>query len=543
MQFFYKKSIEVSLSDLQKANDFIKEESKKNKVSKRELQTTLLLFEESTLCLLQGKQEEKFNVTFEKKWGRDYLLISHKNNDEVNPLELIKEYNEEDVEESLRHAIFSSNQQILSFSHKRNTNIVSIKIHEAGNTFIYFTFAAMILGIVVGLLLKEFASESLTNFLSTNILDIIPTLFINALKLLLAPLVFCSIETSISGLTDISKFGKMAAKILIMYLVTSILALALGYGLGEVFFKNGVGFTMAGAIISPDVMSTGETIRNTIVGLMPSDLVSPILNGDMMQVIFVAVFVGICANALGDKIKPINDLIVSGNTLCMELVSVIMKFLPISCFCSMATSIINTGTESLVTLFKLILVFYLACLIIMAAYVLMVAIFGKLNPIQYMKKVLPYLLTPFTLSSSAASVPFTIEMCLNKLGLDKKLTYFSIPLGATINMNGTCAYLVLGTYLFFIATGIPMNFGVWLNIFITILVLAIGAPGVPGGLIINFTTIFAIVGIPVEAITLLMGVNQFSDMASTAVNVFGDITSTTIVAANDQMIDMNIYNA
>ncbi len=543
MQFFYKKSIEVSLSDLQKANDFIKEESKNNKVSKRELQTALLLFEESAVCLLQGNQEEKFNVTFEKKWGRDYLPISHKNNDEVNPLELIKEYNEEDVEESLRHAIFSSNQQILSFSHKRNTNIVSIKIHEAGNTFIYFTFASMILGIVVGLLLKEFASESLTNFLSTNILDIIPTLFINALKLLLAPLVFCSIETSISGLTDISKFGKMAAKILIMYLVTSILALALGYGLGEVFFKNGVGFTMAGAIISPDVMSTGETIRNTIVGLIPSDLVSPILNGDMMQVIFVAVFVGICANALGDKIKPINDLIVSGNTLCMELVSVIMKFLPISCFCSMATSILNTGTESLVTLFKLILVFYLACLIIMAAYVLMVAIFGKLNPIQYMKKVLPYLLTPFTLSSSAASVPFTIEMCLNKLGLDKKLTYFSIPLGATINMNGTCAYLVLGTYLFFIATGIPMNFGVWLNIFITILVLAIGAPGVPGGLIINFTTIFAIVGIPVEAITLLMGVNQFSDMASTAVNVFGDITSTTIVAANDQMIDMNIYNA
>ncbi len=118
MQFFYKKSIEVSLSDLQKANDFIKEESKKNKVSKRELQTALLLFEESAVCLLQGKQEEKFNVIFEKKWGRDYLLISHKNNDEVNPLELIKEYNEEDVEESLRHTIFSSNQQILSFSHK-----------------------------------------------------------------------------------------------------------------------------------------------------------------------------------------------------------------------------------------------------------------------------------------------------------------------------------------------------------------------------------------------------------------------------------------
>ncbi len=543
MKLFDQLSHETSLDKLEEVSEFVSNACKQYKLSKRETQNALLLLEEVSVCLLQNKSKDKFIVTFEKKLGNYYLRISHKNIEVINPLTLIKEYDEENIEESSRHAIFTANKQILDFSHKKNVNTVSIKIHEAGNRLIYYTFAAMILGIVTGILIKNFTSESVATSLSSHVLDIIPTLFINALKLCLAPLVFCSIETSISGLTDVSKFGKMAAKILMMYLVTSILALMLGYGLASIFFKNGVGFTIAGATTTTTVTSTADTIRNTIVGIIPQDLASPIINGDMMQIIFVAVFVGICANSLGEKIKPLNDLIDAGYTLCMKLVSTIMKFLPISCFCSMAKSMIDTGTQSIMTLMKLILLYYFACLIIIVVYILMVGVLGKLNPIQYAKKVLPYLLTPFSLSSSAASVPMTVDMCIHQLGIDQKLTYFSIPLGATINMNGTCTYLVLGTYLFFIAAGIPMNFGIWLNIFITILLLAIGSPGVPGGLIINFTTIFSIVGIPMEAVTLLMGVNQFSDMASTAVNVFGDITSTTIVAANDHVIDYDIYNA
>ena len=367
MKLFNQISEESSLDKLEEVSSFVSNLCKQYKLNKRETQNALLLLEEVSVCLLQNQVNDKFTVTFEKKLGNYYLKISHKNTEVINPLALIKEYDEENIEDSSRHAIFTANKQILDFSHKKNTNTVSIKIHEVGNQFIYYTFAAMILGVVTGLLIKNFTSEQVATCLSSHVLDIIPTLFINALKLCLAPLVFCSIETSISGLTDVSKFGKMAAKILAMYLLTSILALLLGYGLADVFFKNGAGFTIAGAATSTAVTSTADTIRNTIVGIIPEDLASPIINGDMMQIIFVAVFVGICANSLGEKLKPLNDLIDAGNTLCMEVVSIIMKFLPISCFCSMAKSMIDTGTQSIMTLMKLILLYYFACLIIIAA--------------------------------------------------------------------------------------------------------------------------------------------------------------------------------
>ncbi len=542
MKLFYKQSYETSLKELKQISHSIRKECTDHKFNQRESQTTLLLLEELGVCLTHGNLEEKFDVVFEKRWGNYYLNVSHADTDYVNPLDLINEYNEEDVEESSRHAIFSAYKQNLTFTRKGNVNRVSYKIHESGNKVVYYTFAAMLLGVLNGLLIKQVFSESVASTLSTNVFDIIPTLFLNALKMMLAPLVFCSIETSISGLSDVSKFGKMAAKIIGMYLITSIISMLLGYGLGEVFFKGGVGFTINATEATVVTSSTAETIRNTILGVIPSDLVTPIVNGDMMQVIFVGVLVGICANSLGDRIKPFNDFVNSVNTLCTKIITVIMKFLPISCFCSMTTNIINTGIGSLISMFKLVAVIYLSCIVILILYIIMVVIFGRVNPVPFIKKVLPYLLTPFALCSSAACVPMTVDTCTNKLGIDKKLTYFSIPLGATINMNGSCACLVLLTYLFSVAAGIQMNAGMWLNVFITILLLAIGSPGVPGGLVITGSTIFSVVGIPTSAITLVMGINQFIDMCTTATNIFGDIASTTIVASVDNCLDKQIYN-
>ena len=542
MKLFYKQTYKTSVNDLTDISSSIKKECLDNKFSNREIQVALLLLEELSVCFSCGNLDEELNVSFEKRWGSYYLNVACKSDECINPLDLIKEYDENDIEQSARHAIFSAYKKNLNFVRKGNVNSVSCRIHESGNKAVYYTFGAMILGTICGLLIKSVASESLASALSTNLFGVIPTLFINALKMILAPLVFCSIETSISGLSDISRFGKMAIKIVSMYLITSVMSMFLGYGLGDIFFKNGVGFSLEKVGQSIEYSSNIETIRNTIVGIIPSDLVSPITSGAMMQIIFVGVLVGVCANSLGDRIKPFNDFIDSINTLCKKIISTIMKFLPLSCFCSMVSNVIDTGVGSMLSMFKLVAVIYLACIIIMIIYFILIAIFARINPLSFLRKVLPYMLTPFALCSSAACVPMTIDTCINKLGIDEKLTYFSIPLGATINMNGTCACLVLFTYLFAVASGIQMNAGLWLNVFITILMLAVGAPGVPGGLIITGTTIFTIVGVPASAISLVMGINQFIDMITTVANIFGDISCTTIVACNDNCIDKEIYN-
>ena len=539
--FLHTKEYKTSLDKIGELSESIQNELASTKIPKKEIHHALLLLEEAAVELTNNDMAKMFKVVLEKKFGNYYLKVICEG-EEYNPLELIKSYDADDVEKSTRHVLFSAYKDRLGYSHKGKNNCVFIRIYETGNKAVYYTFAAMIAGVIAGILLKKFAPENAALFCTNYIFDTVQTMFIRALKMVLAPLVFCSIAASISGLSDISKVGKIAGRVMLIYFLTSIMSVFIGFGLGKVMFSGSVNITIpGGAETAVQQMGAAETLKSTIVNVIPADIVSPILNGDMLQVIFVAVIIGLCGNVLGDRVRMINDLIETGNTICMKIVDVIMKFLPLTCFCSMASCVAGTGAESLLSLLKLVIAMYVGAVILAVVYAVLVAVFGKLNPLPFMKKVMPYMITPFTVQSSSACVPMTIDVCRNKLGIEDRVSSFSIPLGATINMNGTCLYQVIAVMMFMKACSIPLTVTSMLMITITIILLALGAPGVPGSTLLCLSTLFSTIGIPGAAITLIMGVNQFNDMVCTSVNVMGDIAATVIVASGEKEMNTEVY--
>ena len=541
--FLYTKEYKTSLEKIEELSKNIQNELASTKIPKKDINNVLLLLEEVAVELTNNDVTKTFKVVLEKKFGNWSLKIVCEG-EEYNPLELIKSYDADDIEKSTRHILFSTYKDRLGYSHKGKNNCVYIRIYETGKKAIYYTFAAMIVGVIAGILLKNFAPEKATLFCTNYIFDIVQTLFIKVLKMVLAPLVFCSIAASISGLSDISKVGKIAARVMLIYFLTSIMSVFIGFGFGKVFFSGNLNITLAGGVEkAAQKVGAAETLKNTIVNVVPADIVSPVLNGEMLQVIFVAVIIGLCGNVLGDRVKIINDLIDAGNTICMKIVEVIMKFLPLTCFCSMASCVAGTGTKSLISLMKLVIAMYVGSVVLAVIYAILVAAFGKLNPLPFLKKVVPYMITPFIVQSSSACVPMTIDVCRNKLGVEDRVSSFSIPLGATINMNGTCLYQVIAVMMFMKACSIPLTVTNMFVITITIILLALGAPGVPGSTLLCLSTLFSTVGIPGTAITLIMGVNQFNDMICTSVNVMGDIAATVIVASGEKEINTEVYNA
>ncbi len=541
--FLYTKEYKTSLDRIGELSKSIQDELASTKIPKKDVNNALLLLEEAAVELTNNDITKIFKVVLEKKLGNCFLKIICEG-EEYNPLELIKSYDADDIEKSTRHILFSTYKNRLGYSHKGKNNCVFIRIYETGKKAVYYTFATMIAGVIVGILLKNFTPANITLFFNNYIFDTVQTLFIKALKMVLAPLVFCSIAASISSLSDISKVGKIAARVMLIYFLTSIMSVFIGFGIGKVMFSGNLNITIPGGVeAAVEQSGAAETLKNTIVNVIPADIVSPVLNGDMLQVIFVAVIIGLCGNVLGDRVRIINDLIDTGNTICMKIVDVIMKFLPLTCFCSMASCVVGTGTESLISLIKLVIAMYAGAVILAIVYAILIAAFGKLNPMPFLRKVVPYMITPFTVQSSSACVPMTIDVCKNKLGIENRVSSFSIPLGATINMNGTCLYEVIAVMMFMKACSIPLTVTGMVMITITIILLALGAPGVPGSTLLCLSTLFSTIGIPGTAITLIMGVNQFNDMVCTSANVMGDIATTVIVASGEKAMNTEVYKA
>ena len=278
-----------------------------------------------------------------------------------------------------------------------------------------------------------------------------------------------------------------------------------------------------------------------IVGLIPKNLISPIVNGEMLQVIFVAVVFGICINGLGAKVKILQDIIDAMNTFCLNMIRLIVKFIPIVAFFAMASLMINLGMDSVFLLGKLIVAILFGCLVMAGIYALILTAVGKITPVPFLKKILGFIAIPLSTSSSNATMPFSLKFCTEKMGIAPKLPSFSIPIGATVNMDGGCIYLSLASIMLARMYGIELTQDILFTIFLTVVALSIGAPGVPGGAFVCLASIVMALGMPADATAVILGIDPICSMLRTALNTTGDIAMTVALACNENLINKNVY--
>ena len=401
---------------------------------------------------------------------------------------------------------------------------------------------SMVLGIIAGLFLNFYVTNPFIKqiILFDNVFYLGGNGFIRLIKMLVVPLVFCSIIVGAASLSDFRKIGTIGGRVIIIYILTTAIAVTLALFIG-ILIQPGAGLNMVSNATTSNV-ALNQTGVDILLGIIPDNPINSLANGDMLPVILFGLIIGLILAKLKDETKLVNEFFHQSNTIMMEMTSLVMKFAPIGVFCLMAKTFGSLGFDGLIPLGKYVICVIIALAIqMLVVYPTLLIIFTRLNPIRFFKKFVSVMFFAFSSLTSNATIPLNLEK-LSELGVSREVSSFTIPLGATINMDGTS--IMQGCAVMFTAQafGIDLGLSALITVIFTAVMASIGTAGVPSVGLITLTMVFNSVGLPVDAIGMIMGIDRILDMIRTAVNVTGDAICTIIVSFKNKSIDLDLYN-
>lgn len=379
---------------------------------------------------------------------------------------------------------------------------------------------AFVLAIIVGVIVGP----------SIEVVKPLGDLFLRLIKFIIVPLVLASLVIGVAGTGDIKRIGRMGGITFAYYLITTAIAVLIGLILANIF-KPGSGLNLT---ISEEAAEPKEVpgAIDTLLNIIPTNPIQSLVDANMLQIIFFALFLGVAIALVGDRAKPVYDFFDGLAEIMYKITHIVMKVAPIGIFGLIAPVVGQYGASVLLPLIKLILVVYIGCILhALIVYSSSVKFLANYSPVKFFKGILPASLVAFSSSSSSATLPITIQNTEENLGVSKKVSSFVLPLGATINMDGTALYQ--GVCVLFIAQflGVDLSFTQQLIIVLTATLASIGTAGVPGAGLIMLTMVITAVGLPLEALALVAGVDRVLDMIRTSINVTGDASAAVVVQA------------
>lgn len=383
-------------------------------------------------------------------------------------------------------------------------------------------FTGLILGILTGLFLADRFAPVLT---ATSLIG---GIYMNALNMMIFPLVFCSIIMGITSIGNIRTTGKITGYALLFFLSTTALASLAGLIIPRLIdLGKGVSFEMA----TSDIQATKMTsIFDTLKNLIPSNPVASFVEGNMLQVLVFAVIIGFTLIAIGEKGEPLLKVIESLNEVCLKIISTVMYFTPIGVFCTIVPVVEANGTATILSLATQLLILYIAFFgFAFLVYGLAVKVLGKASPVRFFKAILPAALNAFGTCSSSATIPISKTCMEEDFGVSDKITSIVIPLGATVNMDAVSILMSFMIMFFANACGIHISISLMTIILLANVLLSIGTPGVPGGAIASFTALATMAGLPAGVMGVYISINTLCDMGATCVNVIGDLACCAVL--------------
>ncbi len=533
---------------IEKITQFVREKCKAFGIPKKELAKTVLASEESAGILISHvKEGTGITAAVRTLFGTLHIELSAPGqrfalSDHLDKELLFDEGLGDAAADMIRGILMRAMAENIRYRYIHGINRISIRVARVKRAFLFQTLGAMALAIVTGLLLASFAPSAFNTGLDTYVLVPVKTVYMNALKMVVAPVVFFSIISCIVKFTDVSELGRVGGRVLSLYLFTTFVAVSVGIG-AFFLFRPGSRLPSADAILSAQEITSKTmdvSIKDLIVGIVPSDFVQPFVESNMLQLIFLAVICGIAAGAIGQRSETVKTMFEALNDLFLKVTTIIIRFMPFAIFSSICSMMINMGIGTVLSLLGIFATFVFGLFCMMTVYCLLIVIVGRVSPLPFLRKYPASMLQVFSMASSSASIPINLKAC-ERLGIAQKIYSLSVPLGATVNMDGTCIYMAVFALALAKTYGVQITGASVAALVFSIVVLSIGAPGIPGSGLICLSVLLTQLGVPTEAVGLAMGIDSLIGMFRCMSNCTGDVAVSVMVAKREGALDMERY--
>ena len=531
---------DLTLETLGEVSMKIEEYLREHNTDAKDIQTALLLLEEVSVRFLEHSPNDPVKVRVRNRLGSISLILSNEAED-FNPISEIKDWGTES-EDYFRTLILRANAEKLDYARQSGRNVVHIKARKPKNRMMVLALLMLVAGTVLGLLMVHIMGVGSAKAFDYQVFETVSAMFFNALGMLIIPMIFCSVVTTIAGLSSLSDTGRLGGKALRTYMTTTALAILVGFGSAYLFLPRKLPDAVMTLAEGHATASTVQLGRDTLIGLIPKDIVAPIQNANIMQVMLLAVFVGMALGVLGEKIQVLNRLIEDLTNLFQTLVNMVAAFMPLVTLTATASLMINVGLPVIPLLGRLILTEIIAVAIMWVIYSLQLGIRG-ISPIPFWRALPGYFRKSGLPNYSGAYLPYSMELCTRKFGVSPRVTSFTTSLGATINMDGACVHFVLCSVLFARLYNVELDANMIATIAIAVFILSMGDSAVQNSSLISMTSILTMMGVPTSALGLILGVDAVLDMFRCGSNIIGDLSATLTIGKSEGEMDVEKYRS
>ncbi|MDO5026986.1 MAG: dicarboxylate/amino acid:cation symporter [Tissierellia bacterium] len=405
-------------------------------------------------------------------------------------------------------------------------------------------FLGLILGAISGILLYYFMPSGplKDDIIINGVFYFVGNAFIRLLQMLVVPLVFFSLSTGALSMGDTVSLGKIGLRTLLFYTATTAVAIAIALSLANLI-NPGMGMDLNIVQTSDVEINEAPSVIETFLNIIPKNPFEALAKGEMLQVILFALLVGIVSASLPERLSTITKILHEGNDMMMKMTSIVMKMAPIGVFALIAKTFTEFGLETFLPMLSYMATVAGGLLLqFVLVYTPLILLFTRLDIRHFYKKVIPPITFGFSSASSSATIPITLQATDN-MGVPRKVSAFTIPLGATINMDGTA--IMQGVAVVFIAnvSGIELSMNDYMTVILTATLASIGTAGVPGVGLVTLSMVLSAINLPVSGIAMIMGIDRILDMLRTVTNVVGDMAGTLIIAKRENMLDIDQYYA
>lgn len=533
------KSFVISRPGYSEAVEWLEENLAELKATQEEILTAELLMEENFLRLAAASDdEENFSarLTLRKRLGDLHLALTAQGK-AFNPIVEMAETTDDETE-MYSLALLKAHRDEMSYLRKKDENIVTILVHEAAGKQPRIMVCSMILGVLLGIAMKNCAAPETILWVGKNLLDPVETLVMNGVMMVVAPLIFFSVLTGFCGISDAADLARFGGKLVLVSLAKMSVLLAAAMAIG-LWMGSLPEFLPLLSEVGGEASS--YSMRDVILGIVPNNIVSPFSSNNFMQVLFLACFFGVLLAKAGERATWVKDLVFFFHSFLRDAIGTIMPLMPFVVLITMAKLMMRTEPSVLLIygkIFGSVILILLNCILVSAVFV---AVVGRISPIPYLRKTLDFLPLALSFPSTSTYLPQTMEFCSKKLGVEESLVLFSIPLGIQFNKNGPGPYLVVLALLMRSTMGLPIDADFLLSFFFALLIVTFTIPSAPGSHILVLASVFELVGVPPAAVALFVGLGPIKSYFLSTSNALGNIASTFLLARLEGKVDETIY--